>query len=39
MNNWTKINYLFKKDKKTSLRIKSLYFSIYTLKVSEKWQR
>ena len=33
-----KINYS-KKIKKKSLRIKSLYFSINTLKVSEKWQR
>lgn len=39
MNNYKKNNLSFQKtDLKTSLKIKILYFSINTLKVSEKYQ-
>ena len=39
MNNYKKNKLFFQKtDLKRSLKIKILYFSINTLKVSEKWQ-
>ena len=38
MNNYKKNKFFQKTDLKRSLKIKILYFSINTLKVSDKWQ-